>query len=337
MFRSLLLSSQKGEGTRKAPGRKITGGPSQRQVRDEAPPPLHLRCITKNEPMHLSFMFLSWFSDFTEAPQKPAQRRESYTTEKQEVSVQHGTHSHRKLYGTCVCSSVLYFVFQRKCIEESVQRSSPTVSLPSATKTVPTRIETPAAPPASDKTPVQTQNDTVLSSSDSVSVTPSTTISKPPGQTAPVLPTEPNSHSSHPTQVLVSSSAPIRVTPVVPLAPVQAPASVSAPDASVKTTPSPVSISAPSLMPSPAVPVSALPPAPVQTTAPVLDTPQQSSTAPPTDGVNAPPTVQPTAVIHTVTTTAETPQAPPPATPNTSEPRPCESLQTPTSGIRLHA
>lgn len=254
-------------------------------------------------------------TDFTEAPQKLAQRRESYTTEKQE----------------------------RKVIEEPVQRSSPTISLSSASQTVPTpsNTETPALPPASDKTPVQTQND-ILSSSHSVSVTPSTPVSKPPGQTAPVLPTaEPNSDPSQPTQALsqntpMSSSAPTQVTPVISPNPVQAPASV--PNAPVKTTPPiqtapSVSKSAPFLIPAPAVPVSAPPPAPLQTTAPVSDTPHQSSTAPPTDGGNAPPTVQLTVDIHTVTPTAEPAQAPPSATPNTSEPRPCESLETPASGV----
>ncbi|KAI7794718.1 OTU domain-containing protein 4-like isoform X2 [Triplophysa rosa] len=235
-------------------------------------------------------------TDLTEAPQKPAQRRESNTTEEQE----------------------------RKVIEEPVQRSSPTVSLSVPT---PSHTETPAALPASEKTPVQTPN---ISSSPSVSVT--TTLSKPPGQPAPVLPpaAEPNSHSS---QALsqntpVSSSAPTQAALVVPPTTVQAPASVSAPDDLVKTAP-PVSISAPPFIPSPAVPVSAPPPAPVQTTASVSDTPHQSSTAPPTDGGNAPPTVQPTADIRTVTATAEPAQAPPPVTPNTSEPRPCESLETP--------
>ncbi|KAA0706530.1 OTU domain-containing protein 4 [Triplophysa tibetana] len=245
-------------------------------------------------------------TDVTEAPQKPAQRRESNTKE------------------------------ETKVIEEPVQRSSPTVSISVPT---PSQTETPAGPPASDKTPVQTQS---LSSSPSVSVTP--TLSKPPGQTTPVLPpaAEPYSHPSQPTQALsqntpVSSSAPARVALVIPPSPVQAPASVSAPDALVKTSPPiqsamHVSISAPPFIPSHAVPVFAPPPSPVQS-AYVSDTAHQSTTAPPTDGGNAPPTVQTTVDIRTVTATAVLTQAPPPVIPYTSEPRPCESMETPSSGI----
>ncbi|XP_056588924.1 OTU domain-containing protein 4 isoform X2 [Triplophysa dalaica] len=247
------------------------------------------------------------FTDLTEAPQKPAQRQESNTKETQETKV----------------------------IEEPVQRSSPMVSLSHLPKVLtPSQTETPAGPHASDKTPVLTQN------LPSVSVTPSATLSKPPGQTAPVLPpaAEPYSHPSQPTQALsqnipVSSSASARVALVIPPTPVQAPASVSATDALVKTTPpiqtaSHVSISAPPFIPSPAVP-----PSPVQTTASVSDTANQSTTAPPTDGGNAPPTVQPTVDIRTLTTTAVLTQAPPPVIPYTSEPSPCESLETPSSGI----
>lgn len=279
------------------------------------------RLYPKNQPMQLSFTLVLWFSDFTEAPQKPAQRQEN-TTEKQEVNVQHRTCE--MIYEDFLFICVL-FVFQRKVLEEPVQRSSPIVSLSSATQTVPasSNTETPAGPPASDKTPVQTQN---VSSSHSVSVTPSTSVSKPPGQTAPVFPTaEPSSDSSQSTQnTPLSSFAPTQVTPVISPNPVQAPATV--PDAPVKTTPPiqtapPISKSAPSLIPAPTVPVSAPLPAPFQTSVAVLDTPHQSSTAPPTDVGNAPPFVQPTVDIHT----AELAQAPPPITPNTSEPRPCES------------
>lgn len=229
-----------------------------------------------------------------------------------------------------VCVHLCFILFvQTKVIEEPVQRSSPMVSLSHLPKVpTPSLTETPAGPPPSDKTPVLTQN------LPSVSVTPSTTLSKPPGQTAPVLPpaAEPYSHPSQPTQALsqntpVSSFAPARVALVIPPTTVQEPASVSATDALVKTTP-PIqtaphfSISAPPFIPS----------SPVQTTASVSDTAYQSTTAPPTDGGNAPPTVQPTVDIRTVTTTAVLTQAPPPVIPYTSEPRPCESLETPSSG-----